>query len=111
MVRKLVKKIVTKFAVAKKAARMEGMAYQSPGSYFPTRLLVDSSFPFREGASFPVRLAGRKPLVHRRPRTTGISPRLRRASRITSKTSLHQHQSSKQSQALQWPRQSSSRKA
>ena len=68
MVRKLVKKIVTKFAVAKKAARMEGMAYRSPRIYLPTKLTDDSSFPFKEGDVIAVRIDGRKLVVQRAPR-------------------------------------------
>src|SRR5437899_11549156 len=68
MVRKLVKKIVTKFAVAKKPARIEGMAYRSPRIYLPTKLTDDSSFPFKEGDVIAVRIDGRKLVVQRAPR-------------------------------------------
>jgi len=69
MVRKLVKKILTKFAVAKKAARLEGMTYRSPRIYLPTKLTDDSSFPFKEGDIIAVKIDGRKLVVQRGPRT------------------------------------------
>src|SRR5256886_14883848 len=46
---KLVKKILTRFAVAKKPARSECTQYRSPRIYLPTKLTDDSSFPFKEG--------------------------------------------------------------
>jgi len=69
MVKQLVKKILTKFAVAKKAARLEGMAYRSPRIYLPTRLTDDSSFPLKEGDVISVRIDGRKLIVQRASRT------------------------------------------
>jgi hypothetical protein len=66
--RQLVKKIVTKFAVAKKAARLEGMTYRSPRIYLPTKLTDDSTFPFKEGDVIAVKIDGRKLVVQRAPR-------------------------------------------
>jgi hypothetical protein len=68
MMIQLVKKIVTKFAVAKKAARLEGMTYRSPRIYLPTKLTDDSTFPFKEGDVIAVRIDGRKLVVQRAPR-------------------------------------------
>jgi hypothetical protein len=61
----LVKKILTKFAVAKKAAEGRGAIYRSPRIYLPTKLTDDSSFPFKEGDLISVRVDGRKLLVQR----------------------------------------------
>jgi hypothetical protein len=69
MRRQLVKKIVTKFAVAKKAARLEGMTYRSPRIYLPTKLTDDSSFPFKEGDVIAVKIDGRKLVIQRAPKT------------------------------------------
>jgi len=66
--RQLVKKIVTKFAVAKKAARLEGMTYRSPRIYLPTKLTDDSTFPFKEGDVIAVKIDGRKLVVQRAPK-------------------------------------------
>jgi hypothetical protein len=68
MMRQLVKKIVTKFAVAKKAARLEGMTYRSPRIYLPTKLTDDSTFPFKEGDVIAVKIDGRKLVVQRAPK-------------------------------------------
>jgi hypothetical protein len=68
MMIQLVKKIVTKFAVAKKAARLEGMTYRSPRIYLPTKLTDDSTFPFKEGDVIAVRIDGRKLVVQRAPK-------------------------------------------
>ena len=65
---KLVKKILTRFAVAKKPARSEGTQYRSPRIYLPTKLTDDSSFPFREGDLLSIRVNGRKLIVQRAQR-------------------------------------------
>ena len=62
---KLVKKILTRFAVAKKPARSEGTQYRSPRIYLPTKLTDDSSFPFKEGDLLTIRVDGRKLIVQR----------------------------------------------
>lgn len=62
---KLVKKILTRFAVAKKPARSEGTQYRSPRIYLPTKLTDDSSFPFKEGDLITIRVDGRKLIVQR----------------------------------------------
>jgi len=61
----LVKKILTRFAVAKKPARSEGTQYRSPRIYLPTKLTDDSSFPFKEGDLLTIRVDGRKLIVQR----------------------------------------------
>jgi len=62
---KLVKKILTRFAVAKKPARSEGTQYRSPRIYLPTKLTDDSSFPFKEGDLLVIRVDGRKLIVQK----------------------------------------------
>ncbi len=62
---KLVKKILTRFAVAKKPARSEGTQYRSPRIYLPTKLTDDSSFPFKEGDLLTIRVDGLKLIVQR----------------------------------------------
>jgi len=64
----LVKKILTRFAVAKKPARLEGTMYRSPRIYLPTKLTDDSSFPFKEGDLLTIRVDGRKLVVQRASR-------------------------------------------
>jgi hypothetical protein len=66
----LVKKILTRFAVAKKPARSEGIQYRSPRIYLPTKLTDDSSFPFKEGDLLSIRVDGRKLIVQRAQRST-----------------------------------------
>ena len=61
----MVKKILTRFAVAKKLARSEGTQYRSPRIYLPTKLTDDSSFPFKEGDLLAIRVDGRKLIVQR----------------------------------------------
>ncbi len=62
---KLVKKILTRFAVAKKPARSERTQYRSPRIYLPTKLTDDSSFPFKEGDLLTIRVDGRKLIVQK----------------------------------------------
>ncbi len=62
---KLVKKILTRFAVAKKPARSAGTQYRSPRIYLPTKLTDDSSFPFKEGDLLTIRVDGRKLIVQK----------------------------------------------
>jgi hypothetical protein len=62
---KLVKKILTRFAVAKKPARSEGTQYRSPRIYLPTKLIDDSSFPFKEGDLLTIRVHGRRLIVQK----------------------------------------------
>jgi len=64
----LVKKILTRFAVAKKPARAKGTVYRSPRIYLPTKLTDDSTFPFREGDLISIRVDGRKLIVQRVPK-------------------------------------------
>ena len=61
----MVKKIITRFAVAKKLARSEGTTYRSPRIYLPTKLTDDSSFPFKEGDILSIKVDGRKLIVQR----------------------------------------------
>ncbi len=61
----MVKKILTRFAVAKKQALSEGTMYRSPRIYLPTKLTDDSSFPFKEGDVLSIKVNGRKLIVQR----------------------------------------------
>ena len=61
----LVKKVLTRFAVAKKAAGNGDTVYRSPRIYLPTKLTDDSSFPFREGDILSVKVDGRKLMIQR----------------------------------------------
>ena len=56
----MVKKIVTRFAVAKKAATTGETVYRSPRIYLPTKLTDDSVFPFKEGDLLLVKVDRRK---------------------------------------------------
>jgi hypothetical protein len=66
---KLVKKVLTRFAVAKKPARSEGTQYRSPRIYLPTKLTDDSIFPFKEGDLLSIRVDGRKLIVQKAQKT------------------------------------------
>ncbi len=61
----LVKKVLTRLAVAKKAARSGDSVYRSPRIYLPTKLTDDSSFPFKEGDILSVRVDARKLVIQR----------------------------------------------
>ena len=61
----LVKKILTRFAVAKKSAGNGDTVYRSPRIYLPTKLTDDSSFPFKEGDILSVKVDGRKVMIQR----------------------------------------------
>ncbi|OLD01166.1 hypothetical protein E6H36_04585 [Candidatus Bathyarchaeota archaeon] len=61
----MVRKILTRLAVAKKASSSEGTVYRSPRIYLPTKLTDDSSFPFREGDLLSIKVDGRKLVVQR----------------------------------------------
>jgi hypothetical protein len=61
----LVKKILTRFAVAKKSAGNGDIVYRSPRIYLPTKLTDDSSFPFKEGDILSVKVDGRKVMIQR----------------------------------------------
>jgi len=65
----MVKKILTKFAVAKKTSQTGDMVYRSPRIYLPTKLTDDSVFPFKEGDLLMVRVDGRKLVVQKARRT------------------------------------------
>src|SRR5437870_9833545 len=62
---RLVKKILTRFAVAKKPASNGDTVYRSPRIYLPTKLTDDSSFPFKEGDILSVKVDGRKVMIQR----------------------------------------------
>ncbi len=70
----MVKKIITRFAVAKKPARSEGTSYRSPRIYLPTKLTDDSSFPFREGDLLSIKVNGRKLIVQKAKSPTAEAP-------------------------------------
>ncbi len=65
MCSRLVKKILTRFAVAKKSAGKGDAVYRSPRIYLPTKLTDDSSFPFKEGDILSVKVDGRKVMIQR----------------------------------------------
>ena len=67
----MVKKILTRFAVAKKAAGSGDSVYRSPRIYLPTKLTDDSSFPFKEGDILSVKVDGRKVMIQRVSRAVG----------------------------------------
>ena len=68
----MVKKIITRFAVAKKLARSEGIVYRSPRIYLPTKLTDDSSFPFKEGDLLTIKVDGRKLVVLRAQKAQAV---------------------------------------
>ena len=70
----MVKKILTRFAVAKKPAHSEGTVYRSPRIYLPTKLTDDSSFPFKEGDVLSIRVDGRKLIVQRAQKAQTAKP-------------------------------------
>ncbi len=61
----MVKKVLTRFAVAKKSAQTGAAVYRSPRIYLPTKLTDDSVFPFKEGALLKVKVNGRKLVIQR----------------------------------------------
>ena len=67
----MVKKILTRFAVAKKSAGNGDTVYRSPRIYLPTKLTDDSSFPFKEGDILSVRVDGRRVVIQRMRRPVG----------------------------------------
>jgi hypothetical protein len=67
----MVKRVLTRFAVAKKASDNGEAVYRSPRIYLPTKLTDDSVFPFKEGDLLLVRVDGRKLVVQRVRRSLG----------------------------------------
>ena len=67
----MVKKILTRFAVAKKTAKAGETVYRSPRIYLPTKLTDDSIFPFKEGDLLLVKVDGRKLTIQRVRKTLG----------------------------------------
>jgi hypothetical protein len=61
----LVKRILTRLAVAKKPSGNGDTVYRSPRIYLPTKLTDDSSFPFKEGDILSVKVDGRKVMIQR----------------------------------------------
>jgi hypothetical protein len=61
----MVKKILTRFAVAKKTADNGDTVYRSPRIYLPTKLTDDSVFPFKEGDLLLVKVDGRRLVIQR----------------------------------------------
>lgn len=68
----MVRKVVTRLAIAKKAASNGEMIYRSPRIYLPTKLTDDSVFPFREGDLLLVRVDGRRLIVQKVRRTIDV---------------------------------------
>jgi hypothetical protein len=54
----MVKQIITKMAVVKKAGKKKGTVYRSPRIYLPTKLTDDSTFPFFEGQWIKIEVVG-----------------------------------------------------
>jgi hypothetical protein len=69
----MVKKILTRFAVAKKAADAGKAVYRSPRIYLPTKLTDDSVFPFKEGDLLLVRVDRRKLVVQKMRKSFGAA--------------------------------------
>jgi len=61
----MVKKVLTRFAVAKKAAENGDAVYRSPRIYLPTKLTDDSVFPFKEGDLLLVKVDRRRLIIQR----------------------------------------------
>jgi hypothetical protein len=61
----VVKKVLTRFAVAKKRADSGDVVYRSPRIYLPTKLTDDSVFPFKEGNVLLVKVDGRRLVIQR----------------------------------------------
>ncbi|MBS7656199.1 hypothetical protein KEJ50_06885 [Candidatus Bathyarchaeota archaeon] len=59
----MVKKILTKLAVAKKKGK--NALYRSPRIYLSTKLTDDSSFPFKEGNNILVKIQGKKLVIEK----------------------------------------------
>ena len=68
----MVKKILTRFAVAKKSAKGGETVYRSPRIYLPTKLTDDSLFPFKEGDLLLVRVDGRRLVVQRMRKSQAV---------------------------------------
>jgi len=69
----LVKKILTRFAVAKKTAKTGETVYRSPRIYLPTKLTDDSVFPFKEGDLLMVKVDGRRVVVQKVRKALGLT--------------------------------------
>jgi len=61
----MVKKIVTRFIIAKKKGRKKGVFYKSPRIYLSTKLTDDSSFPFKENDRVLVKIQGKKLIIEK----------------------------------------------
>ncbi|MBS7657625.1 MAG: hypothetical protein QXD43_04870 [Candidatus Aenigmatarchaeota archaeon] len=61
----MVKKIITRFIIAKKKGKKRGSFYKSPRIYLPTKLTDDSSFPFKEGDKILIRIQGKKLIIEK----------------------------------------------
>ena len=68
----MVKKILTRFAVAKKAAKEGETVYRSPRIYLPTKLTDDSVFPFKEGDLLLVKVDRRRLVIQRARKSLGL---------------------------------------
>jgi len=59
----LVKRILTKIAVARKPSKKKGIVYRSPRIYLSTKLTDDSMFPFFGGQQVEVKIVGRQLVI------------------------------------------------
>jgi len=59
----MVKRILTKIAVAEKKGGRKGTVYRSPRIYLPTKLTDDSMFPFIGGQLIEVKIAGSRLVI------------------------------------------------
>jgi hypothetical protein len=61
----MVKKIITRFIIAKKKGKIKGRFYKSPRIYLSTKLTDDSNFPFKEGDKILVKIQGKKLMIEK----------------------------------------------
>jgi hypothetical protein len=67
----MVFKSATKFSVSPKKGP-NNKTYYSPRIYLPTKLVDDSTFPFKDGEELIVRINGRKLIITKKPKTRNV---------------------------------------
>jgi hypothetical protein len=65
----MVNKTIVRLTVVRKKNKEGELSYRSPRIYLPTKLIDDSSFPFREGQSLLIRVLGDKLVVEKIPKS------------------------------------------
>ncbi|MGQ9542688.1 MAG: hypothetical protein ACUVTM_01170 [Candidatus Bathyarchaeia archaeon] len=76
----MVNRILTKLTVVRKKDKRGRPVYRSPRIYLPTKLVDDSTFPFKEGQPILTRIVGEKLILEkyqkqkrkRQPRPTNL---------------------------------------